>query len=130
MIAMVILGMAAAGVLLPFSSGAAIQAEGIHRTQGARLAHDLMEQVAATPFDQVVSRWNGYAEAQGQVKNAAGAVFSDLPYARFSRDVTCVGNICVYPQTGLSSESGFILAFVRVYDQGRLMVTLSRLIGR
>jgi prepilin-type N-terminal cleavage/methylation domain-containing protein len=128
--ALVILGMAAAGVLLPFSSGAAAQAEGIHRTVGARLAGDLMNQIVATPFDQIVSRWNGYAEVQGQVKDHAGVVFSDPLYAGFRRDVTCVANIFVYPQTGLSSDSGFTLVFVQVYDRGRLMATLARLIGR
>jgi len=128
--ALVILGMAAAGVLLPFSSGATAQAEGIHRTLAARLASDLMDQIVATPFTDVVSDWNGYAEAQGQVKDAAGVVFSDPLYRGFSRDVTCVANIGVYPQTGLAPDSGFILVFVRVYDRGQPVVTLSRLVGR
>lgn len=128
--ALVILGMAAAGVLLPFSSGATAQAEGIHRTLAARLASDLMDQIVATPFSSVVANWNGYAETQGRVKDAAGVVFSDPMYARFSRDVTCVANIGVYPQTGVSPDTGFILVFVRVYDRGQPVVTLSRLIGR
>jgi prepilin-type N-terminal cleavage/methylation domain-containing protein len=129
-IALVILGMAAAGVLLPFSSGAAAQAEGIHRTLAARLASDLMNQIVATPFDQIVDKWDGYSEAEGQVRDANDLVFSDPLYARFSRDVTCVPNISVYPQTGLASDSGFLLVSVRVYDRGRPMVTLSRLVGR
>jgi len=129
-IALVILGMAAAGVLLPFSSGTAAQAEGIHRTVAARLADNLMNRIAVTPFSQIVATWNGYAEAQGQVKDAAGTVFSDPLYAGFKRDVTCVANMAVYPQAGLSADSGFILVFVRVYDQGRLMATVARLIGR
>jgi len=124
--AMVILGMAAAGVLLPFSSGAAAQAEGIHRTLAARLASDLMDQIVATPFNQIVSDWNGYSEAQGQVKDAQGVVFSDPVYARFSRDVT-VENVWVYPQTDASDP--FIRAVVQVYDRGRPVITLSRLIG-
>jgi prepilin-type N-terminal cleavage/methylation domain-containing protein len=125
--ALVILGMAAAGVLLPFSSGAATQAEGIHRTLAARLASDLMDQIVATPFNTIVSGWNGYAEAEGHVKDAAGVVFSDPLYARFSRDVTCE-DVYVPPQTNASAPS--IRVSVRVYDRGRAVVTLNRLIGR
>ena len=40
--AVVVLGIAAAGILLPFTSGAAVQAEGVHRTLAAKLAADLM----------------------------------------------------------------------------------------
>ena len=128
--ALVILGMAAAGVLLPFSSGTVAQVEGSRRTLGARLAGDLMNRIVETPFDQIVSQWNGYAEGQGQVKDHAGVVFSDPLYAGFRRDVTCVANFPAYPNSGLCPESGFTLVVVRVYDQNRLMVTLARLIGR
>jgi type II secretory pathway pseudopilin PulG len=65
--ALVLLGVAAAGVLLPFSRGAAVQAEGLRVVLAARLADDLMERILATPPSQVVSTWNGYTEAQGQV---------------------------------------------------------------
>lgn len=126
-IALVILGMAAAGVLLPFSSGAAAQAEGNHRTLAARLANDLMCRIVATPFSQI-STWNGYAEEEGKVKDVTGAVFTDPQYAGFRRDVTCTANIAV--QQSASSETGFILVVVRVYDRGRLVVTMPRLIGR
>lgn len=121
-IALVILGMAAAGVLLPFSSGAAAQAEGNHRTLAARLANDLMCRIVATPFSQI-STWNGYADGE-----ETNAVFTDPQYAGFRRDVTCTANIAV--QQSASSETGFILVVVRVYDRGRLVVTMPRLIGR
>lgn len=127
-IALVILGMAAAGVLLPFSSGAAAQAEGNHRTLAARLANDLMYRIVATPFNQIIVTWNGYTEAEGQVKDVTGAVFTDPEYAGFRRDVTFTPNIAV--QQSASSETGFILVVVRVYDRGRLVVTMPRLIGR
>jgi len=121
-IALVILGMAAAGVLLPFSSGAAAQAEGNHRTLAARLANDLMCRIVATPFSRI-STWNGHAEGEG-----TDVVFTDPQYAGFRRDVTCTANIAV--QQSASSETGFILVVVRVYDRGRLVVTMPRLIGR
>jgi len=45
MIATVVLGIAAAGLLLPFTSGAAVRVEGMRRTLGAKLAADLMEEI-------------------------------------------------------------------------------------
>jgi len=76
MMATVILGMAAAGILLPFTTGAKVQAEGIRRTLAAKLASDLMEQIISTPSAQV----DGYTyiELQGQIKDATGAVFTEL----------------------------------------------------
>jgi hypothetical protein len=131
--ALVILGMAAAGVMLPFSSGAAVQAEGIHRTLAAKLAGDLMERIVATPYDTVVGTWNGYAEAAGQIRDVAGAVFADPLYARYSRDVACD---YVYVQQQLLQQNwtppapNFIVITVRVCDRGRPVMTLSRLISR
>ena len=40
MMATVVLSIAAAGVLLPFTSGARVRAEGMRRTLGAKLASD------------------------------------------------------------------------------------------
>jgi hypothetical protein len=125
--AMVILGMAAAGVLLPFSGGATVQAEGIHRTLAAGLANDLMERIIATPYDDIVASWNAYAEAQGQVTDSAGSLYTSAIYARFARDVACEP-VCVWPQPA-TAVSHFLRVSVRVYDQGRLLVTLSRLIS-
>ncbi|MBN2594252.1 MAG: prepilin-type N-terminal cleavage/methylation domain-containing protein, partial [Sedimentisphaerales bacterium] len=88
MMAVVVLGIAAASLLLPFISGAAVRAEGVNRTLAARLASDLMEEVINTPFDQILSSYN-YSEPQGQVKDATGAIFDDSAYANFSRNVTC-----------------------------------------
>jgi len=52
MIATVVLGIAAAGVLLPYTVGAAVRAEGTRRTLAAKLAGDLMEEIVSTPFDR------------------------------------------------------------------------------
>ena len=128
MMATVVLGIAAAGVLLPFTSGSAVQADGVRRTLAAKLAGDLMEEIIATPFDQIVSSFDGYSEPQGQIKDAAGAVFSDLNYANFSRDVNCG---CVYvPQETGDKESEFILATVRVYYNGGEIAIINRLISQ
>ncbi len=119
--AMVILGMAAAGVLLPFSGGAAIQAEGMRRTLAAQLANDLMEQIIATtaPAD-IYSTWNGHSEDEGQVTDFDGGVFTDPMYAGFSRSVACK------PQAAKGMPvNSFVLIKVTVAWQGREMVTLS-----
>jgi prepilin-type N-terminal cleavage/methylation domain-containing protein len=125
-IALVILGMAAAGVLLPFASGASVQAEGLRVTLGAKLANDLLERIVATPASQIVAAWHGYAEAQGQVKDAGGAVFADPMYANFSRSVTCQD--AQVAQQSLASN--FILVTVQVRYEGREIATLRRLINK
>jgi len=127
MVATVVLGVAAAGVLVPFTSGAALRAEGIYRTLAARLAGDLMEEIVNTPFDQIISSYNGYAEAQGQVKDVSGIVFTDSNYANFSRDVSC--EYVYMPQESGDSDPVFIRIIVRVYYRGGEIVTVSRLVS-
>lgn len=128
MIATVILGIAAAGILLPFTSGSAVRAEGMHRTLGAKLAADLMEKIVNTPFSQIVAGYNGYSESKGQVKDSAGAVFTDLNYANFSRSVTCE-NVWMPPQVG-NLPTVFIRVTVRVYYSGTELVKLTRLVSQ
>jgi len=125
--ATVVLGVAAAGVLLPFTSGATVRAEGLRRTLAAKLAGDLMEQIVNTPFNQIVDSFNGYAEPQGQVKDAGGAVFTDLNYARFSRDVSCE-QVYVTQQAGTTTPN-FIRVTVRVYYDGGEIAVINRLIS-
>ena len=127
MIATVVLGVAVSGVLLPFSSGAAARAEGMHRTLAAKLASDLMEQIINTPFAEVTANYDGYVEAQGQVKDAAGVVFSDSKYANFSRQVSC--EYVYVPQESGKTEAKFICVTVSVYYKGREIAIISRLIG-
>ena len=127
--ATVVLGIAAAGVLLPFTSGAQMRAEGMRRTLGAKLAGDLMEKFINTPFEDLAANGDGYiAEPQGQVKDAGGVEFGDPMYANFSRDASCV-----YVRVPHESEIGefkFIRATVRVkYNEGEI-VSLRRLISK
>ena len=127
MMATVVLGIAAAGVLLPFTSGASLRAEGMHRTLAAKLAGNLMEQIVNTPFDDVVSTYNGYSEAQGQVKDVSGAVFTGSNYAKFSRDVSCA-YVYVSQQSG-STAPNFIIVTVRIYYGGKEIASINRLVG-
>ncbi len=128
--AMVLLGLAASGVLLPFSNGAAVQAEGLRLTLAAKLAGDLMERIIATPAHEIVAAWDGYAEAQGQVKDAGGAVFTDPIYANFSRRANCRDDVYVPQQSGPPRPSDYILVSVQVSYQGRAMASISRLISK
>jgi prepilin-type N-terminal cleavage/methylation domain-containing protein len=128
LIAVVILSMAAAGVLLPFSSGASVRAEGMRRTLSAGLAGDLMEKITNTPYDQIIADYDGYAEAQGQVKEAGGNVFSDPAYANFSRDVSC-SYVWVAQESGMA-EPVFIRATVQVNYSGRAVAVINKLISK
>ncbi len=127
-IAIVVLGIAAAGVLLPFTSGASIRVEGEHRTLGAKLASDLMEKIIKTPFDQIITSYGAYAELQGQLKDSNGVLFTDSNYAMFSRDTTC--EYVYVPQESAAAEAVFIRATVRVYYNGVEIAAVNRLISK
>jgi len=128
MMATVVLSIAAAGVLLPFASGARVRAEGVRRTLAAKLASDLMEQIVNTPYDQIVNKYGGYSEPQGQVKDSAGSVFTDPTYANFSRSASCA---YVYvPQQGGAYQPNFVRITVRVYYLGRPIVSINRLVAK
>ena len=124
LLAVVILGIAASGVLLPFSGGAAVAAESSRTTLAAKLAHDKLEEIVNTPFDDIVSG----TEPQGQVKDASGAVFTDPAYDNFSREVNCVDYYV--PQQTRADQPVFILVTVRVYYNGREIAGLTRLVDR
>jgi prepilin-type N-terminal cleavage/methylation domain-containing protein len=146
MLAVTVLGFAAAGVLLPFVSGAAVRAEGMRRTLGAGLAGDLMEQILRLPFHDPqgtnyspgpeggdfdnVDDFHGYAELQGQVKDAAGVVFTDPKYANYSRNVTCVyATVSPQPAQTDPAKCNFILVTVQVNCSGKNVATLCRLVS-
>ena len=120
--ATVVLGIAAAGLLLPFTSGAAVRAEGMHRTLAAKLAGDLMEQFINTPFEELVANGGGYVdEPQGQIRDVNGVVFIDPAYANFSRGVSYEYD---------ASQPFFIIVTVWVKYNGNEIVSLSRLISK
>lgn len=128
--AIVLLGLAAAGVLLPFSTGASAQAQGLRLTLAAKLANDLMERIIATPPGQIMATWDAYAEAEGQVKDAGGAVFTDPIYANFSRRVTCHEDVYVPQQNGPPRPPDYVLVSVQTSYRGGELASISRLISR
>ena len=124
MMATVVLGIAAAGVLLPFVSGMRVQAEGMHRTLGAKLAGDLMEWFINTPFEDIVADGGGYVdEPQGQIRDVSGALFSDSDpaYANFSRGANYGYD---------ASQPFFVIVTVWVKYNGNEIASLSRLITK
>lgn len=120
--ATVVLGIAAAGVLLPFTSGVSVRAEGAHRTLGAKLAGDLMEEFVNTSFDELTAGGGGYVdEPQGQIKDVNGVVFSDPSYANFSRGASYEYD---------AGQPYFIIVTVWVKYNGKEIVSLKRLISK
>jgi len=149
MMAVVVLGIAAVSLLLPFISGAAVRAEGINRTLAARLASDLMEEILRLPFHDPndensyslgpesgdydnIDDYHGYTEPQGQVKDATGSFFtdSDSRYANFSRSVTCAyATVPPQPDESEPSKCEFIRVKVQVNHSGKQMATVIRLVS-
>jgi prepilin-type N-terminal cleavage/methylation domain-containing protein len=121
LMAMVILSIAAIGIVQPFSAGAAVQVEGWHRSLTAKLSGDLLEEIVNTEYDEIVNEWTDYSEAKGQVKDSIGNVFTDLSYADYSRDVTL-------QQTAALSNIKHQWITVRVYRNGIEMAELSSLV--
>ncbi len=119
MMAMVVLGIAAAGVLLPFSNGANVRAEGLRSTLGSRLAGDLIEHIVNT------GNYGDYSEAQGHIISDfdTNAEFTDPIYANFSRTASCK----YWPDPQLSSV--FILVTAQVLYNGRPIAAVNRLIN-
>jgi len=125
--ATVLLGAAAAGLLIPFASGAKVQAEGKRMVLATRLASNLLEKILIDDFDRIVSDYDGYSEAQGELVDIQGDTITDPAYSGFSRECDCQ---YVYMPAESGTESpGFILAKVTVKYKGREMVILRRLIA-
>ena len=127
--ALVILGFAAAGVLIPFAGGSRVQAEGTRRTLAANLANDLMERVITTPFDQIVPTWDGYAEVEGELLDENSEVLTEPLYAGFRREVSCDYAYMSVPPQGPPFAPNFILVSVQVHHRSAEIATVSRLIS-
>ena len=127
MMAVVVLSIAVAGIILPFTAGTTIRAEGMRRTLATSLAADLMEKINNTPYDDIVSDYN-YTESQGQVKDYNNNIFTSPNYANFSRQVVC--EYVRVSQQFPGTQPCFIRATVIVSYNGNELVTLTRLIGR
>ena len=127
LLALVVLMIAAAGLILPFASSAAVQEQGCSQTIATKLACDLVEQIIADPngFNLIKHDYDGYTEQKGHIKNAAGADFTDPMYADFSREAVC--EYCrPLPQQDFGAYN-FIRITVRVYQNGLELAEVTRL---
>jgi prepilin-type N-terminal cleavage/methylation domain-containing protein len=128
MMATVVLSIVSVAVLVPFITGARVQAEGYRRTLAAKLAGELIELIIIEDFDNIVAKYDGYTESTGQVKDISGSIYSDTAYDNFSRKAECV---YVY----LNEESGndeplFIRVTVTVEYMGAEIAKISRLVSK
>ncbi|MBN2269203.1 MAG: type II secretion system protein [Sedimentisphaerales bacterium] len=128
MMATVVLGIAAAGVLLPFTAGAAARAEGGRRSLASGLAAELVEQIIRTDFDAIITNYGGYVEAEGHVKDAGGVEFADSRYAKLSRSASC--EYVYLPEESGAADPRFILVTVRVCYNGKEIEKVDRLVSQ
>jgi prepilin-type N-terminal cleavage/methylation domain-containing protein len=120
--AMVVLVIAAAGVLLPFAGAASEQAEGARRTTAAQLASELMEKILVWDFDSIVSTYNGYSESTGNLLDAAGQKHTSAAYRGFSRYADC--------ETVSAASVDLVSVTVVVRYDGAEMTRVTTLVGR
>lgn len=125
LIALVILSIAAAGLILPFASSAEVQQQGISQTLASKLASDLIEQIVNTDFSQIMAVYGTYEEDEGEVKNADGTIFSDPMYAEFRREAVC--EYVYMPQQIDAGTPNFIEITVQVYQNGIKLAEVVRL---
>lgn len=121
MIAMVVLAIAAAGILLPFANAASVQTEAAKQGMAASLASELMERIEASTYSSLIATYNGYSETAGALLDATGAAHTGDAYNGFSRTAAC-------QSAGVGSVS-MILATVTVSHDGREMTKITTLIG-
>lgn len=117
--AIVVLAVAAAGVLLPFANAAAVQAEGARQTMAANLASELMEKILTVDYDLILSLYETYSEPEGGLIDAAGNTHTDTVYAGFSRTAAC--------QPAVVASKNLILITVTVYYDGGEMTRITTL---
>lgn len=119
-IAMVILAVAAAGILLPFGAAAATQDEALKQFMAANLGTELMEKVLFTEPNDIITTWDGHVEGQGAMCDAAKVVYSDLIYNKFSRSVQCI--------PAVTASVNMVVVNVYVYYDGREMTRLMTMV--
>jgi prepilin-type N-terminal cleavage/methylation domain-containing protein len=127
LLALMLLGIASASLLLPFTAGATIRKDGLARTMAASLASQQMEKVLGTPFSQIVSTWNNTTEAAGTLTDAQGNALSGHMYSQMARSITC-SPVYASQQSGTLAPC-LINVTVTVTYRGAALVSLSRLVA-
>ena len=128
MLASVILVVAAGAILVSFTAGATSSAYSERLSLSFNLASNLMEEIIASDYDNIILNYDGYTESSGAIKSANGEVIVSSGYANFSRSVAC-HEIYLEGQNALSSPP-VILVKVMVAYKGRELVTIEEIKGR
>ncbi len=153
LMASVILAIAVAAALMPFTCGARSQDVESRQTLAVSLAQDLMEEILLKPFEEpgdgdqlpepesrfgpdagealrssysAIDDYHGYTELSGQIIDPAGQVITDAAATGLSRHVT-VSYVYVTGQDVTDSPS-FMRVVVEIRYNGEPMVTLTRLV--
>lgn len=121
-IAMVLLAIAAAGILLPFANAAAVQVEGARQTLAANLASELMEKVLLEDPNDILSIYADYTEADGAMLDTLGNPLTDLVYNGFSRSAAS--------QPATVASVPLVAVTVTVDYQNNEITRITALVGR
>jgi prepilin-type N-terminal cleavage/methylation domain-containing protein len=128
MMALVVLTVSASAVVLPYSSGAAVLAEGSRRTLAAKLAGDLLDEIAVTDYSDIMSVYGSYSESQGNIfKAGSWDTFDNEIYSNFSRTT-----VCKYYTIGSGrniTPMGIKVTVTVSYD-GRQLASISTLVAK
>jgi len=121
MMAMVILAIAASGILMSFVAAASVQNEAQRQVIASRLAADLLEEIAATDYAQIISTYHGYNEVAGSLQDRTGATMTGPAYHGLSRSAIC--------QAATVAGVNLIWVTVEVHCNGAPIAKLSTLVG-
>jgi type II secretory pathway pseudopilin PulG len=127
LLAVMLLGIASASVLLPFTAGEAARRDGLARTMAANLASEQMEKALRTPFSQMVSTWGSVVESEGTLTDPQGNALSGNMYAFFARTTTCT-YVYTSQQSGTLAPS-LVNLTIAVSYRGAPMISLTRLVA-
>ena len=120
-IAMVLLAIAAAGILLPFANAASVQVEGARQTLAANLASELMEIVLLSDPNEILSTYADYTEAEGAMLDTLKNPLTDSVYNGFSRSATS--------QAATVASVPLVAVTVMVDYQDNEMTRITTLVG-
>ncbi len=119
--AMIILAIAASGIFMSFAAAASVQTEAQRRITASRLAADLIEQIAATDYSDIIIQYGSRSELAGQLKDCEGLTITGSIYEGLSRSAVCTE----VPVNGVK----LIQATVEVQYKGVPVTKLTTLIG-
>ena len=141
LLAAVVLAMAVAAVIMPFTAGAQATAEDARRTLAVNVAQDLMEEILTKPFHDPdgtevgetgrsswddVADYDGYSEQEGAITSFDGGTVDDPAALGLTRQATVEG-VYLSGQDALEPPTFYrVCVYVRYHDHA--IVNLARLV--